>query len=99
MNAESPVLAPLGAPVGRAAELDLMRTFVGNAAEDGGALLLCGEAGVGKTVLLDAAVEIARTAELLVLRTAGGELLPDLGFAGLGEMVRPLRQGESQDVV
>src|SRR5262245_23271498 len=43
--------APL---IGRGSELEFLRSFVDQAAVRGGALLVWGEAGVGKTVLLDA---------------------------------------------
>lgn len=47
---------PLPRLVGRDRELELVRAFVTEVAERGGALLLSGEAGVGKSVLLDVAV-------------------------------------------
>jgi len=40
--------------IGREDELDMVRTFLDKAATGGAALSLSGEAGVGKTVLLDA---------------------------------------------
>ena len=76
---------------GRHAELDLVATFVTDAAAGGGALLLSGDPGVGKTALLDAAGEAARAAGVRVLRTEGVEFLTDLDFAGLSRILLPVR--------
>jgi DNA-binding CsgD family transcriptional regulator len=51
------------------------------------ALVLRGEAGIGKTVLLDAAVEAA--ADLLIVRLVGIESEMRLGFAGLHQLLMP----------
>jgi predicted ATPase len=53
-----------------------------------GSLVLRGEAGVGKTALLQAAQERARG--FRVLSTAGVEFEAELGFAGLHELVGPI---------
>ncbi|MGH2354084.1 MAG: AAA family ATPase, partial [Chloroflexota bacterium] len=45
--------------VGRQSEMDRIRAFLATARTDGGALLVTGEPGVGKTVLLNAASEAA----------------------------------------
>ena len=47
--------------VGRDAEMDRIRAFVASARTDGGAPLVTGEPGVGKTRMLDAAAEAAST--------------------------------------
>ena len=52
-----------------------------------GALLLVGEAGIGKTRLLDYAAE--RAEEMSVLRVRGVESEADIPFAGLLELLRP----------
>jgi DNA-binding CsgD family transcriptional regulator len=52
-----------------------------------GALLLVGEAGVGKTTLLEAAAQMA--AEARVLRVTGVESEAELPFAGLHALMRP----------
>jgi AAA ATPase domain len=56
----------------------------------GGALLLSGEAGVGKTVLLDAAAAHAQAAGGRVLRAAGAEFESTVSFAGLNQLLGPL---------
>lgn len=53
-----------------------------------GVLLLYGEPGVGKSVLLGRAVELA--ADFRVLRATGVETELDLAFAGLDQLVRPV---------
>jgi predicted ATPase len=55
---------------------------------ESGSLVLRGEAGAGKTALLDYAVD--RAAEMKVLRVAGVEVESDLAFAGLHGLVRPI---------
>ena len=51
----SPQPTEEGDLVGRAGELDAVHGFLDEAAARGGALVLCGETGVGRTALLDAA--------------------------------------------
>jgi len=75
---------------GRHDEINLVREFVARAAADGAALLLYGEAGVGKTVLLDVAESAATQARTLVLRTVGVEVETDLTYAGLHRLLSPL---------
>jgi hypothetical protein len=59
--------------IGRDREVGFLRSFVDQAAAQGGALLLSGDAGVGKTVLLDAAATqaAARKASTPSCRAAG----------------------------
>ena len=59
--------------VGREAEMDRVRAFLAATRTDGGALLVTGEPGVGKTILLDAASEAASAAGAQILRAAGVE--------------------------
>ena len=56
----------------------------------GGGLIIHGQAGVGKTALLDAAAELATASGLRVLRAAGTEYETDIGYAGLHELLFPL---------
>ncbi len=75
--------------IGREAEgAELARLLEGVRNGESGALLVRGEAGVGKTALLDVAVESA--ADLRVLRTLGVESEMELPFAGLHQLCRPL---------
>ncbi|MGI5240358.1 AAA family ATPase [Dactylosporangium sp. CA-139066] len=77
--------------VGRERELVLLHEFVDDAASDGGALLIVGEAGVGKTALLDAAAAHAATIGVRVLRASGVEFEAEVSFAGLHQLLSPLR--------
>ena len=58
------------------------------AAGRGGAIAILGEAGIGKTVLLEYARERARAAT--VVQTTGVESELELPFAGLADVLRPL---------
>jgi DNA-binding CsgD family transcriptional regulator len=82
--------------VGRDRELGLMEAFIARIAVGGGALLLFGEPGVGKTVLLDAAAMTAAAAGLGVVRAAGVEFEADLPFSGLHQLLLPLHEEFSQ---
>ena len=75
--------------VGRDRELGLIGSFLGRAATEGGVLLFTGEPGVGKTVILDAAVSAA-AAGTRVLRTAGGEFKAEVNFSALGHLLHPI---------
>jgi DNA-binding CsgD family transcriptional regulator len=84
--------AKSGGLVGRERELELIRSFLARAAADGDALLLSGEPGVGKTVLLDAAAEQASASGTGLLRAAGAEFEADVAFAGLNQLLLPLKE-------
>lgn len=84
------VLSTLGGTlVGRDHELKVVREFVLRAAGDGDALVLYGEAGVGKTVLLEAAEEAAAASGVPVIRTVGIEVETDLAYAALYRLLTP----------
>jgi DNA-binding CsgD family transcriptional regulator len=70
--------------------LTLISSFVDQAAVSGSALLLSGDAGVGKTVLLDAGAAHARAADTRVLRAAGAQFETAVSFAGLHQVLHPL---------
>ena len=76
--------------IGRGQELELLETFLDRAATRGEALVLLGEPGVGKTVLLNAAAAAASDVGARVLRSAGVEFEADVGFSGLHEALIPL---------
>jgi hypothetical protein len=82
--------ASAGPVIGRENDVRLLRSFVDRASLEGGALLLSGEAGVGKTVLLDEAAAHASTIGSRVLRAVGAEFEADVSFAGLNQLLRPL---------
>ncbi|MGI5418942.1 AAA family ATPase [Actinomadura luteofluorescens] len=74
--------------VGRDGERELLSAFV--AADTGRALVLRGEAGVGKSALLDHAASVAASHRYEVIRAAGVEAEAELPFAGLHQLVHPL---------
>lgn len=76
--------------VGRDHELGLIASFLDYAAAEGAALVFSGEPGVGKTALLDAAVEAAAAAGTQVLRAAGSEFENEAKFSGLSRLLRPV---------
>ncbi|MFD8387099.1 AAA family ATPase [Streptomyces sp. NPDC059679] len=74
---------------GRSAEIGALDEVIARARDgSGGAVVLRGEAGAGKTALLDAAT--ARFGSMRVLRTTGVELESDLAFAALHQVLRPV---------
>jgi hypothetical protein len=79
-----------GSLIGRGDDLEYLTAFVDQAVLPGGALLLSGEAGVGKSVLLDAAAAHAEAAGSRVLRAAGAEFEGAVSFAGLNQLLGPL---------
>ena len=75
--------------LGRDAELAEIANLLHRAREgDGGALLIVGEPGIGKTALLTAARE--RSAEMPAIHTSGFESEADLPFAALAGLAAPL---------
>ena len=76
--------------IGRLREIEYLQTFVREVAVTGGVLLLSGDAGVGKTTLLDAAADYTRASGGDVLRTTGTELEGELSYAALNQALYPL---------
>ncbi|MFE9629257.1 AAA family ATPase, partial [Streptomyces sp. NPDC006527] len=74
--------------VGRESEQEVLSAFV--AAPEGRALVLRGDAGVGKSALLDHVVELAAAEKHRVIRAAGVEAESELPFAGLHQFLYPL---------
>ncbi|MEV4410273.1 AAA family ATPase [Actinoplanes sp. NPDC049598] len=75
---------------GRDDELRLITELIEGGAESGGGLLLRGDAGIGKSSLLIAAVTVSTSMGREVLRTTGVEAEAELPFAGLHQLLRPL---------
>ncbi len=76
--------------IGRDRESERLRLFVGRIAEGaGGVLLLAGEAGVGKTALLDHAATRADARGVRVLRATGAEFEAEVSFAALHQLIEP----------
>jgi DNA-binding CsgD family transcriptional regulator len=76
--------------IGRESETDRIRVFLDAARTEGGALLVTGEPGVGKTGLLNAASEAASAAGIRLLRAAGVEFEAGTSFSGLNQLLLPL---------
>jgi hypothetical protein len=75
---------------GRDEELSQLHGLVDNAKRTGGALLLVGEPGIGKTALLGSTIARANELGLRVLSTTGVQSEANLPFAGLHQLVRPI---------
>lgn len=82
----------------RERELDLIESFLTEAAH-GGALILSGEPGVGKSVLLHAAADAAEPKGFTTLWATGVEFDAEVSFSGLSQILAPLhgRMGELND--
>ena len=76
--------------VGREMELSRLRELVAPPYPESRVMLLLGDPGVGKTVLLAEAAREARSAGMRVLAAAGRESEQDLAFAGLHQLLRPV---------
>ena len=82
-----------GATIGRDTELALIRAALEDVTDHGSSLVFVGEAGIGKSVLLEVAREQARDRGLRVLATAGAEAESGLPYAALHRLLRPLLGG------
>jgi DNA-binding CsgD family transcriptional regulator/tetratricopeptide (TPR) repeat protein len=76
--------------VGRDAELDRLRALVVPAPDESRVLVVLGEAGMGKTVLLADVAGRAGAAGMRVLSVTGRESESTLAFAGLHQLLRPV---------
>ncbi len=90
--------------IGRREELSLLRELIAPPHKESHVLLLLGDPGLGKTVLLAEAAREAKAAGMRVLATTGRESEQDLAFAGLHQLLRrvldrvarlPTRQAEA----
>ena len=79
--------------IGREAVLAQLRGLVDQVRLPGQVLLVTGEAGMGKTVLLADAAGRARSAGIRVLSVTGRESESRLAFAGLHQLLRPVLPG------
>ena len=75
--------------VGRESEQQRIATLVAGArVRQSGVLVISGEAGIGKTALLEDSVRTAD--EMQVLRASGSEFETGLGFSGLHQLLLPV---------
>ena len=77
---------------GRAADLAAVHRFADTAIAAGGALLILGKPGVGKSVLLDAVARYASVKGARIVRTAGNEFGAAVDYQALDQLLLPLRQ-------
>ncbi|PRZ08309.1 regulatory LuxR family protein [Isoptericola sp. CG 20/1183] len=79
--------------VGRTSELQAVEQVLGEALSGRSrALVVLGEAGIGKTALLDHAADVAAPAGFTVVRVVGHESEQQLAFAGLHQLCAPLME-------
>ena len=76
--------------IGRESELEVLSSLVDRLPQRGGALVVRGEPGVGKTSLLMAANRHATASGVQVLTALGVESEADLTFSGLHQLLLPL---------
>src|SRR5215216_6819930 len=86
--------------LGRLEEQSLLRSLLDDVATRGHALVLHGEPGIGKSRLLSETEQTARERGMAVLTTAGVQSEAHLPFAGLHQLLRPVREraGELREV-
>src|ERR1700729_3993126 len=85
-----PPARPHAPIIGRDAALARLRALVDPVPQSSRVLLITGEAGMGKTVLLADTAERARSLGPRVLAVAGRESESRLAFAGLHQLLRPV---------
>jgi DNA-binding CsgD family transcriptional regulator len=76
--------------VGRRDELARCGQLLASVATAGQAVLIEGDAGIGKSALADAVAAVAVEQKFRVLRCGGMESETTIGFAGLHELIHPL---------
>jgi DNA-binding CsgD family transcriptional regulator/tetratricopeptide (TPR) repeat protein len=76
--------------IGRGVALSRVRGLVDPVPPSGQVLLVVGEAGMGKTMLLADAAALARSSGTRVLSVTGRESESRLAFAGLHQLLRPV---------
>ena len=85
--------APL---LGRLEEQTLLTSLLDEVATRGQALVLHGEPGIGKSRLLSETARAARERGMAVLTTTGVQSEAHLPFAGLHQLLRPVRERASE---
>lgn len=78
---------------GRGLELGALENLLARADERGGVVVVRGEAGIGKSALLEAVAADAQARGMAVLATSGVEAEAGLPFAGLHQLLQPLLGG------
>jgi DNA-binding CsgD family transcriptional regulator len=84
-------MTPTPSLIGRDAELAILESLINAASVNGGALVLFGEPGSGKSALLDVAGERARAAGFRCIRVTGVEFEAAISYSALNQCFLPLR--------
>jgi DNA-binding CsgD family transcriptional regulator len=88
MNHREPTAAPsVSGLLGRDADLAFIRSFFSDGDVRGGALLLRGEAGVGRTAFLGTVAADAESDGVRILRARGVPFEKDIDYAGLNQLL------------
>lgn len=83
----------LSPPMGRERELSVLSNMINGTSERSGALVIRGEAGVGKSSLLEAATTYSSEKGLRILETTGVQSEAHITFAGLHQVLHPILEG------
>jgi DNA-binding CsgD family transcriptional regulator len=75
---------------GRESEVAILDQFVNRIPDGGGALVVCGDPGIGKSALLSVASATASSKGMSVVHSAGAQPEAGLAFAGLQQLLRPV---------
>jgi energy-coupling factor transporter ATP-binding protein EcfA2 len=78
--------------VGRAREIEIVDELLDDIEGDGRPVLFLGEAGIGKSTLLDYAARAGRARGNTVLRADGVEFESDIGYSSLNQALLPIRR-------
>jgi DNA-binding CsgD family transcriptional regulator len=76
--------------VGRGDELRFLGGLLERVGDGGGAAVVRGEAGIGKSALLSAVSQQAATRRMRILTTTGVQVEAQIAFAGLDRLLRPI---------
>ena len=83
--------AAAGPLLGRNTEVELLTALLDEINATGSTLVFRGDPGIGKSRLLSQAARLARERDIVVLRTTGVQAEAHLAFAGLHQLLRPIR--------
>lgn len=75
---------------GRERESEVLGSLLNRVSERGSALVVRGEPGIGKTALLEATSQLARSRGFRVLTATGVQSEAELPYAGLHQLLRPI---------